>query len=117
MRLVANRQLTGDYGFVAPGQEFWANDPEVAEQLIRRGLAAPVGYETKVIYPEAPQVAAREPFRFRPISTRDVPVPDDPEPPALAAVRDAVVQAADISKPGTVDPVVKRGRGRPPRHR
>jgi len=65
MTLIAIRQLTGDYGRVAPGGVF-AAESDVAESLMSRGLArlyhppmveapAPV-LETKVITPETQAV-------------------------------------------------------------
>ncbi len=94
MNLIANRQLTGDYGTVAPGQYFNA-DQDVAESLIARGLARSVfaGYETKVITPTTQEV--------KPLATpfRDLPRADT-EPPALAALRTAVCSVPDIQPEG-----------------
>lgn len=71
MRLIANRQLFGEYGLVAPGDDFEVRD-EIATQLLRAGVvrkADPptVQYETKVIVPEAPEVSPRQPFRDMPV--------------------------------------------------
>ena len=89
MKLIANQQLTGDYGTVLPGQWFECDAP-VAEQLIQRGLATRAlirTYETKVVVPEAPMVGAdpfRNVFSF------------DEEPPALVALRTAVCAVSDV---------------------
>lgn len=67
MKVIANRQMIGEYGQVSPDQEFECRD-EKAHELLKLGKvrhAAPpkVEYETKVITPsEAPEVSAREPF-------------------------------------------------------
>lgn len=111
MQLIALRQTCGDYGMISAGQVFTADD-EVARQLIMEGIARRpdpprIVYETKVVVPEAPEVSARQPFR-------DLHLPDDPEPPALAAVRDSVLAAANVQQQGTVDN--RRKRGRPRKH-
>lgn len=110
MKLIADRQLTGEYGTVTPGQEFEVRD-EIGTDLLRRNLvrtAAPprVEYDTKVIRPaEAPEVGAREtPFRH-------VPVPDE-EPENLAEESRRVLSGADLSEAGTHDPGGRRGRAR-----
>lgn len=112
MKLIANRQLTGAYGTVAPGEEFECAD-EIAGELLRAYLVRPatpprVTYETKVIWPaapsqsfEAPEVSARLPFR-------DVPVPDA-ESKAVAPESHSVLPDADVPKSGAID---SRGRGR-----
>lgn len=105
MRLIANRQLTGDYGTVPPGAYFDA-DEDTALSLIKRGLATQTDftYETKVITPEAPVVTAT-PFRH---------LPDpDPEPAALAAVRASVRAVSDVLAQGTPGSVERPRRGRP----
>lgn len=99
---------------VAAGQMFESTDEE-ARQLIALGLARTpdpprVVYETKIITPEAPQVAARDPFQFIPVG--HVPVPDHADPPALAAVRDRVLADADVPPERTADSQRKRGRPR-----
>src|ERR1035438_9212162 len=100
MRLIANRQLAGDYGRADAGQTFEAS-AEVARSLIERGLARPwkepkVLYETKVITPEAPEVSARPPFRNVPVS--------DAEPAPVAPAGDPVLPRSDVSKPRTAHP-------------
>lgn len=120
MLIIANRQLTGDYGTVAPNQSFDC-DEATAVALIKRGLARPISirqtYETKVMVPAvdeairrytvsepAAQVAA-EPFR-------DV-LDRDEESPALVALRNAVYPEPVVSPPGDADSVIRRRRGRP----
>jgi len=108
MKLIANRQLTGTYGTVAPGEEFECPD-EVAGELLRAMLARPaapprVTYETKVIWPALPEalgVSPRLPFRDLSLS--------DPQPPPLAAPSCTVLPITDIHAQGNVD---HRGRGR-----
>lgn len=107
MKLIANRQLRGEYGLVVPGQEFEVRE-EIGLQLLRIGVVErpvdpKITYETKVIVPEAPEVSARHPFR-------DVPVPDA-ESEAVASEGDSVLPDADVSESeeGTTH---SRGRGR-----
>src|SRR4029077_235206 len=92
MNLIANRQLTGEYGTVNPGQEFEARD-QIAEDLLRRGLvrrAEPprIEYETKVIVPEASEVSPRQPFRH-------LPVPDQ-KSTDVATESDRLFSAANL---------------------
>lgn len=109
MKLIALTQLTGVYGSVETGQEFEVAD-DLAKELLRLGhvrasAPPPVVYETKVIVPqEAPTVAARRPFRH-------VPVPDE-EPSLLAPGSDPMLQNADLSEPGIIDPGRRSGRAR-----
>ena len=100
MRLIANRQLAGDYGRADAGQTFEAS-AEVARSLVERGLARPwkeptVLYETKVIVPEAPGVSARPPFR-------DESLPDEESAP-VAPAGDPVLPRSDVPKPRTAHP-------------
>ena len=101
MRLIANRQLTGDYGRVHAGEEFDARE-DVAQDLLRRSLVRRpdpprVEYETKVIRPEAPEVSARQqPFRHVPVS--------DEESEEVAPASDRVLRESDVSASGTDDP-------------
>ena len=88
------------------GQEFDA-DEDVGRQLLRAGLVKrpdPPGmvYETKVIVPEAPEVAPRDAFR-------DMPVPD-PEQADVAPEGDQELSAANVPAQRTAD-----SRGRPGR--
>lgn len=88
------------------GEVFDEPRQRVARQLLRAGLVreyvAPV-YEVKVVRPEVKAEAA--PFR-------DVPRVD-PEPPALAALRDSVRAASDVQPAG--DPrSLERGAGSGP---
>ena len=99
MRLIANRQLTGDYGSVVAGDGFEVEDA-TGHQLITAGLARRaetprVQYETKVITPEAPEVSARQPFR-------ELSLPHA-EPPSVAPESDRVVPPTDLSQSGVVD--------------
>src|SRR5579885_2969659 len=116
MKLFANRQLTGDYGTVAPGEQFECAD-EIGHQLVSRGLAhladpPKVLYESKpaertapvvtfetpavliespAVSLEAPGVSARDPFRDLPMSNA--------KPQELAAESDRVFPESDISQP------------------
>jgi hypothetical protein len=109
MRLIANRQLTGDYGTVVTDQEFDTSD-EIAQQLMRNGMAhrkqpPTIEYETKVIHPEeAPEVSPREPFR-------DSIVPHE-KPPAMAPESAPSISAADVPERGDAHPGRRRGRPR-----
>ncbi len=109
MRLIANRQLRGDYGVVAPGQQFETTDA-IAMQLLNAGLvrkAAPpqVLYETKPVYPaEAPEVRPERPFR-------DMSMPD-PQPANVAPAGDSVLPEPDVQPAGDADPVRRRRRSR-----
>jgi hypothetical protein len=106
MRVIANRQITGEYGSVVAGQAFDVRD-ELAEDLMKRNLvrtaAAPrILYDTKVIQPaEAPEVGPREPFR------RNVPVPNQ-ESPDVAPEGDRVLPEPDVHESEPADLV---GRG------
>lgn len=109
MTLIANRQLTGDYGTVHAGQVFTVTD-EVGLQLISNGVARRpdpprVLYETKVIVPEAPEVSARQSL------FRDLPV-SDPEPKNLAPQSHRELPVADVCKPRTSHPGGRGGRAR-----
>jgi hypothetical protein len=109
MKLIANRQLRGEYGLVAPDQEFEARD-EVAGDLLRRDLARRAGppvvlYETKPIQPqEAPEVRPEVPFR-------DVPVPHA-EPEAVASEGDSVLPESDPQPSRAGDSGGRRRRSR-----
>lgn len=51
MKVIAHRQLRGDYGVVAAGAEFDAQ-PHIAQDLLKRGLVTvPDSRETKVVAP------------------------------------------------------------------
>ena len=104
MRLIANRQLTGVYGMVGPGELFEC-DEETARVLIAAGLAhkaepPKVLYRTKAVEP--PEVGPAVPFR-------DLPVPDS-QSAKLANSGDPVLPGADAPKPRAADPVKRRGR-------
>lgn len=103
MRLVANKQTTGDYGTIPPGGVFHTPD-DIGRQLIAMEIAridAPpaVLYETKVVTPEAPQVSTRDAF---PGPTSDGALPDAP-PQGVAAESDPVLPETDIPEPGAPD--------------
>lgn len=106
MRVIANRQLTGEYGSVLPGQAFDVRD-ELAEDLMKRNLvrtaAAPlIQYDTKVIRPaEAPEVRPRDTF------CRDVPLPDQ-EPATVASESDRPLPETDLPESESADSL---GRG------
>lgn len=104
MQLIANRQLEGSYGTIAPDQKFDCPD-DIAQELLKRGLVrnpAPprVQYETKIIKPTAPEVGPREPFRDSPVS--------DQKPAAVATEGDRVLPGANLPERGATD---SRGRG------
>lgn len=105
MRVIANRQLHGEYGTVTADQGFECRDDLATELLkggmVRNALPPKVQYETKVITPEAPEVSARQPFR-------DVPVPDQ-KSQGVAPEGDRMFSESDLSTNRTTDP---RGRGR-----
>ena len=103
MRLVANKQTTGDYGTIPPGGVFHTPD-DIGRQLITMGIAridAPpaVLYETKVVTPEAPQVSARDIF---PGPTSDGALPDA-QPEGLAPEGDPLLSGAEVQEPGAPD--------------
>jgi hypothetical protein len=104
MQVIANKQLTGDYGTVVAGQKFEVADDVAADLLqrsvVRRAEPPKVLYETKVIAPEAPEVAPRLPFRHSSL-------PDE-GPAALATEGDRVLPVAGLSKQGTADPGRRR---------
>ena len=59
MKLIAQRQLCGDYGLVSTGERFQASD-DVAKSLLHRGLAVP--YDRKdLLPPEQPVKTPRAP--------------------------------------------------------
>lgn len=107
MKLIASRQLRGEYGLVVPDQEFEARD-EVAVELIKKGLAhrpdpPKIQYQAKIIRPEAPEVSPREPFRGS-------PVPHE-EPPTVAPESNRIVPQPDVPASEDAD---RRRRGRRP---
>lgn len=110
MRLISNRQLTGDYGSVAAGEQFECSE-DVGAHLLRQGSARRADpprilYDTKIVVPEAPTVGARLPFRNCPLH--------NPESAPVAPEGDSVLPAADVPEgtQGTTDPVRRRGRPR-----
>jgi len=109
MKLIANRQLRGEYGTAAPDQEFECRE-ETAAELLKSGLARNplpprVAYETKVIVPEAPEISPQAPEAAPRQPFRDLPLPD-PKPASLAAAGDRVLHGADVQQRRTA------GRGR-----
>lgn len=85
MKVIANRQLCGDYGHVTAGQEFEARD-DVAEHLLKAGLvyqpAAKKTYETKVVVPmtvpviePAPDSAVKPPLVIELAKPKPKPTP------------------------------------------
>ena len=110
-RLIANNDLYNphEYGKARAGTEFSCRS-DVAEKLVKQGSArrldsSRVIYETKVIYPEAPEVSARDPFR-------DVPGLN-PQPSAVAPESDPVLPVANIQEPGIADRGKRAGRTKP----
>jgi hypothetical protein len=109
MKLIANRQLTGVYGTVGPGEAFECDD-ELAQELLRAGVvrkAEPprVLYQTKAVSP--PEVGPAIPFR-------DLPVPDA-KPQEVAAQGDPVLPGPNLRQERAPDPVKRRGRAGPGR--
>jgi hypothetical protein len=110
MRVIANRQLTGEYGTIAPNQEFECPN-ELAGQLrakgmVRNAIPPRIEYETQVLRPqEAPEVSPRHPFRNRTLS--------DPKQENVATESDREFPAADIPSSGASDPRRRGGRSRP----
>lgn len=105
MKVIANCQLRGSYGSMAPDQEFETTE-DIGGQLLKNGSvrhAVPprIQYETKIITPEAPEVGPREPFRDRTVSHQ--------EPETVAAESPELFHGANLPALGTTDP---RGRGR-----
>ena len=108
MKVIANRQITGDWGTAHPGAHFECPGDQV-DGLLSRGLVRipdppRVVYEVKVITPEAPAVASEGPFCY-------MPVPDQ-EPPTVAAEGDSGMESADVQEQRNVDPGGRRGRPR-----
>ena len=106
VRMIAVRQINN----IAPNSQFYADEADAAYYESHVPMLAyrwrpQATYSTKVITPEAPQVSARGPFR----NSAD----SDPEPAALATVRDSVRQASAMAEPGDTDPGGRRGPGRP----
>ena len=114
MRLIANRQLAGDYGVVVAGDQFIVSDPD-GLKLIEMGVARradpprvlyetkPARYEMPTIQPAAPEVSARA------SDFRDVCLPDA-KPAPVAPESNSVLPKPNASEPGTADPVGRRGR-------
>lgn len=112
MRLIANCQLTGDYGVVSKDQSFILPDGD-AQKLLDSGCARradpprvlyqskPYRFETPTVEMEAPGVSARPPFRNMPVSHQ--------ESPPVVTTSDSLLPKADISLSGTADP---GGRGK-----
>jgi len=109
MKLIANRPLRGEYGFVAPEQEFEARD-EIADQLLKAGLARTsqpptIVYETKPFVPqETSQVTPEHSFR-------DVHVPDK-ESASVAAESDPVLSESDVQGEPAAGSSRRSGRAR-----
>jgi len=96
MKLIANRQTTGDYGTVAPDGYFHCPD-DVAKELLASGIARipdpPKILEHKVFSP--PEVGPIIPFRDMPVS--------DEESTLVADASYSVLSQPDVSEPGTAD--------------
>jgi len=101
-KLKALRQIVGDYGNIAAGQEFEV-DEETAAHLETLGVveprvvyaSGPLLYSTKVVTPEAPEVGARPAFR-------DVPL-RNAKPAAVATEGDSVLPEPDVPVQGAAD--------------
>ena len=110
MILIAQRQLCGEYGKVAPGASFELDDQDAIKSLLGSGLAAmaPVSmYETKVIVPAPPPMPVVVPESFRHLY-----MPHTESAGELPADGDPVLPEPDMEPEGTPDPP-RRGRGRP----
>lgn len=111
MKVIANRQLRGEYGSVAPDEEFECREHTAAEllksNLVRHARPPRVEYETKVIVPEAPAITPQAPEASPRQPFRDLPL-SDAQSQDLAAEGDRVLPAADVSPSRAADP---RGRG------
>ena len=97
MRVIANRQLSGVYGRKVMGEEFECPD-DIVNQLLDNDLVRPaaqpkVVYETKVIWPESPEVTARPPFRDGALHHE--------EPPRVAPESDQELPKPDVHRRGT----------------
>ncbi|HEV8189450.1 MAG TPA: hypothetical protein VGP83_16975 [Pyrinomonadaceae bacterium] len=108
MKLIANTQLRGEYGSVAPDQPFEVRD-ETAQVLLRKNMARTaaspaVEYETKVITPEAPTVSARPPFRNLSVFNA--------QPEDVVAESHREFSDADLPQQPAPDPVRRAGRAR-----
>jgi hypothetical protein len=101
MELIANRPFVDVMlGRVVAGEVFTEPSPRKRRDLIARGIARALTYETKVIRPEVKPAAAL-PFR-------DV-LAADPEPPALAALVAAVRAVSDVPLDGDSGRVERGG--------
>ena len=110
MILIAQRQLCGEYGKVAPGATFEVDDRDAIKSLLESGLAAmaPVSmYETKVIIPAPPLTPVVVPESFCHLY-----MPNTEPAGELPADGHRVVPEADVEPEGTPDPP-RRRRGRP----
>jgi len=105
MILIANRQLSGSYGLVRPGDSINVTDPQDILVLIEAGVVRvpSVTYETKVIV-AAPVVAA-PPFR----DLRDAV---NFQPAAFLEQSNPIVSEPVVEPERTLDR--PRRRGRPP---
>src|SRR5690349_13152455 len=109
MKLIANRALSGDYGYVRVGQAFTAA-PSTGRRLLDRGLAREAPENKSSDHPEpedlppASEVGARPPFR-------NLPVPD-PEPAGVAPEGNPLLRGADLPEPRAADPSGRARRSR-----
>jgi hypothetical protein len=99
MRLIANRQLTGNYGTVVAGQHFETTE-DIGAYLVRENMArvasAPrIHYDTKVITPAADEVTEQNPFRY-------VPMPH-PQPAPVATGSNSELSGPNASTTPTID--------------
>lgn len=99
MTIVATKPLYNprEYGHISAGAAFTVAD-RIARNLIERGYAVPLVYETKVVTAaRAPVYDVKEGTTAAPF--RDLPAADA-QPPALAAVRAAVRAVSDVPPAG-----------------
>jgi hypothetical protein len=111
MKLIANRQLTGHYGTVAPHAVFECDDAVgtqlLANDLARKAAPPTVVYETQTLEPfEAPEVRPERPFRNVHLSNA--------EPETVATEGDSLVSDADVQASGTSNRGGRGGRSVPP---
>lgn len=117
MRLVATRNIVGDYGTVGEGQQFDCPD-DVAESLIARGLAHPAT-PPRVLYESKPMSYETKPARFeQPEVKPELGTPFrngvvfDKKPPSVAPESDSVLAGTDVQEQRVVDNRGRHGRSR-----
>jgi len=115
MKLQANRDQVGTGYKVRKDQVFEVTERSEIDELLRRGLARipdppRVVYQTKVIRPAAPEVAASSVFR-------DVHHADDAQPVTVPPEGDPVLSGTDARAERAADSGRRAGRDRRDTHR